>query len=220
MAPESLRIAPDWITKQPTWMKLSAVLVFGIIMVAAVYLSVQDYQTSRLGYLSLPSQKLDPEMTATLVGLLPQAFQIALAWIAATRKKGRSLALFFWMIAFLVDYASDLVFKLDGMTWTNEFGPDLAIGVVTWLETFVLYTFGSEFMLMFGWSNVSPLIAPTIGSALGGMGRSLGELWQSAAEAAQAAAQESGALFNMDDYEPQGSTTAKKANGGSSRKRS
>lgn len=212
--PKSLRIRPDWIQNQPTWMKVSATLVFGVIMMAAAFLSVQDYQTSRLGYLMLPSQKLDPETTAMLVGLLPQAFQIALAWIAAGRREGRKLVLFLWLLAFIPDFATDLHFKMQGIAWSGEFLPDLAVGALVWAETFMLFTFGSEFMLMFGWSNIGPLIAPTVGGALGGFAASVRELWHAAGEAAAEAGRQSGTLFGLETEE----VPTKKGRGGTRRK--
>ncbi len=192
--PETLRIS-DWLQKQPTWMKVAAFLVFGAICVTAAFLSLQDYQTSRLGYLLLPSRKLDPETTAALVGLLPQAFQIALAWVAATRRGGRRLVVVLWLLAFVPDYATDLYFKLEGAAWTGDALTDLAIAFVTMAETFLLFTAGSEFMLMFGWANLSPLLVPALGGALGGAWRGLRDLFRAAAEEA---ARESGALFNLE----------------------
>lgn len=218
--PNELRITPDWLARQPFWMKASATLVFGIILVIAVFLSIQDYQTSRLGYLLIPSQKLDPELTATLVGMLPQAFQIALAWVGATRKQGRRLVLALWLLAFMPDFLTDLAFKMDGVAWTGEFGKDVVIAGVVLAETLILYTGGSELMIMFAWANISPLIAPTIGGALGGFWTNIRESFAHAREAAAAAAaeagRESGALFNLEVEPPPSNTrgTAKKRHGG------
>jgi len=213
--PNSLRIAPEWIARQPTWMKVSAVLVFGFIMVAAVYLSVQDYQTSRLGYLLLPSQKLDPETTALFVGGLPQAFQIAAAWVMATRQRGRKLALLLFLFAFLPDFGSDVYFKMQGVLWSGDFVADALITLSVLFETFFLFTFGSEFMLMFGWANISPLIAPV----LGGAWADLKTMWAAAKSEAAKAAQESGALFGIAPDEAAGKSTASKPSTNGAKKR-
>lgn len=204
--PNDLRFAPEWLKSQPAWMKLAALVVFGLIFLCAAFLTVQDYQTSRLGYLLLPTQKLDPDTTAALVGLLPQALQVAFVWLAATKPKARNLSMLLWFVAFLPDFATDLYFKQQTLQWSGELLPDLGMGLVSWAETLLLYTLGSELMLGFAWANLSPLIAPTIGGTLGGLVRHVREAVR---EAARQAAAESGALFNMP--EPGSNGTAKKA---------
>lgn len=162
--PRSLQV--PFIERAPSWMKFSAILVFGGIFVIAIFLSVQDYQTSVLGYRLIPSQKIDPDTTAALVGALPQLFQIALAWVIASRQKGRKLAMLLWLIAFLFDFASDYYFKSSGVEWPPGVLTHALIAASILGETFVLYTFGSEFMLIFSWSNLAPLVTPGLSAWL------------------------------------------------------
>lgn len=190
--PRSLQI--PFIERAPGWMKASATFVFGAILFIALYLSVQDYRTSVLGYQLLPSQKVDPETTAALVGALPQLFQIALAWVVASRARGRRLALLLWLIAFAFDFASDYYFKIEGVAWPSEFVPHAILAFSIVGETFVLYTFGSEFMLLFAWSNLSPLLLPGIQARLRRWRQSLQHGVQ---QATAGAGNEIGGLFNV-----------------------
>jgi hypothetical protein len=162
--PRSLQV--PFIERAPSWMKVSATLVFGSIFVIAFFLSIQDYQTSVLGYRLIPSQKIDPDTTSALVGALPQLFQIALAWVIASRQKGRKLAILLWLIAFSFDFASDYYFKSSGVTWPSDVLAHALVAASILGETFVLYTFGSEFMLIFAWSNLAPLVTPGISAWL------------------------------------------------------
>jgi hypothetical protein len=189
-------VAPETIARMPAWARLGATLVFAALAFAGLYLAVQDYQTSRAGYLLIPTTKLDAETTATIVGFLPQAFSMALMWVYANRPRGRALVVVLWMLVFIPDFGTDFYFKVQGITWTGVFLDDAIMGLLAVAETFFLFTAGSEFILIFGWANLSPLVGPVFGPMLTGIWQGLGDWYR---ERTKAVASGVGPLMGADD---------------------
>lgn len=197
--PNQLQMSREWLANKPAWMKAGMLAVFAVMTYIAVFLAVQDYQTSRLGYMLLPSQKVDPETTAALVGLLPQLLQIAMMWVGATKPQARKLAIILWLVAFVPDFAADLMFK---MNWAVQPEPYLAAVVSTVIETLFLFTLGSEFLLVLSWANLTILIEPYTEALFGG----IGNWWAGVQERANAFAAEAGtgagAMFGFEEPPP------------------
>lgn len=173
----------------PAWMKVAATVVFGALFYIAFRLSVWDYQTSVIGYQLLPSRKLEADTAAALIGLLPQLLQIAMGWVAASRARGRRLALLLMALAFTFDFITDLQFKMDGLP--GDFG----LAAITVIETLALFTLGSEFLLLFSWSNLSPLFLPALMMALRNGRAYIVAAWQEAKTVNVGG--EVGGLFNI-----------------------
>ena len=97
-------------------------LVFGILMVVAMGLGVEDYTTSYLGYASFPTQKAIPQVIY-LVAALPQLVQMGAIYItiglSKTDQKDRTfygfdvlmLSSIIWAVAFLLDGYWDYIYK-------------------------------------------------------------------------------------------------------------
>lgn len=124
-------------------------LLFGI----SIVLMVEDYQTSLYGYQMVPTNKVNPNL-GFWVALLPQAIQVALTYLGIEKRNP-------WYIiaagvALMLDISTDVYFKSFGWQTTE-------LVMIATLESFVLYTLGSEvlFVLSGGalWSLIKPLNA-------------------------------------------------------------
>lgn len=107
----------------------------GVVLVAlAVVLMVEDYETSRAGYLALPTLKVHGGWVTFAVAALPQAGQIVLFYIfGRNTRRGWAIALAFGL--FLVDIGTDAWYK-SGQEWGLM---PLAI-----VESLFIFTLGSE----------------------------------------------------------------------------
>lgn len=159
-----------FLDRAPLWMKASAFAVFGAIMVIALWLFGQDYATSVAGYRLLPSRKLETDVTAALVGALPQLIQIAMAWVLVTRAEhGRRLAAVVWLATFLADFGTDYYFKISALDWPANPLEHVFLAGSVMGETFFLFTLGSEWMLILAVNNLGPLLAPVTRWAWSGL---------------------------------------------------
>lgn len=101
----------------------------------AAILMIEDYATSRAGYLALPTEKLNTSGYVILaVAALPQVGQLVLYQIFA-RDTRKGWAMLLAGIFFLVDIGTDAWFKSSSL-WSMM---PLAI-----LESFFIFTLGSE----------------------------------------------------------------------------
>ncbi len=132
-----------------TWReKPAAMLLVFLVLVAllavSVYLFVTDYITSVYGYNQLGTQQVS-QAEAWFVGALPQLVQVAFGFMALERRN--------WVFgglagaAFLVDVTTDMVYRV---------GPNPMPGLyfVALLQSILLFTFGSEFLLVASLENI------------------------------------------------------------------
>lgn len=126
-----------------------AILIFIVwlaLAAVAVRLGIEDYLTSVYGYQLIPTRKTDPNL-AYFVSALPTLIQIAFgAW--AIEKRSR-LATVVTLIAFVVDVVTDVNYKVSGVSAPSAWLYPLAVA-----ETVVLFTLGSEFLLIAAAQNV------------------------------------------------------------------
>jgi hypothetical protein len=120
-----------------TWMALAVV---------AARLGVEDYLTSVYGYQLLPTRKTDDSL-AWFIGLLPQLLQVAFGFIAI-EKRSRTATLI-TLGAFVIDAFADIFFKVSGVP-----GDPLLLWTAAFVETTVLFTLGSEFLLIAALQNL------------------------------------------------------------------
>jgi len=107
----------------------------GCLLVAlSLILMWEDYETSRAGYLALPTQKVHSNWVTFAVAFLPQAGQIVLFYIFG-RNTRRGWAALLATGFFLVDLGTDAWFKSAGQ-WSLM---PLAI-----VESLFIFTLGSE----------------------------------------------------------------------------
>lgn len=126
---------------------------FLLLWVISIVLMVEDYQTSLYGYQMIPTNKVNPNL-GLWVALLPQAIQVALTYLGIEKKNP-------WYIiaagvALILDVSTDVYFKSFGWQ-SNE------LVLVATLESFTLYTLGSEVLFVVAggalWSLLKPLNA-------------------------------------------------------------
>jgi hypothetical protein len=107
----------------------------GCVLVAlSVILMIEDYETSRAGYLALPTLKVHGGWVTLAVAALPQAGQIVLFYIFGKDTR-RGWALMLAASLFLVDLGTDAWFKSGGQ-WSLM---PLAVA-----ESLFIFTLGSE----------------------------------------------------------------------------
>lgn len=121
--------------------RISGVIIFvwplSILLVGlALLLMYEDYQTSRLGYLALPTAKASGGMITFAVAALPQAGQIVLFYIFGRDTKQR-WAILLALLLFFADIGTDVWFKSKGDLWL--------VPVAT-IESLFLFTLGSEML--------------------------------------------------------------------------
>lgn len=100
----------------------------------ALILMMEDYATSRAGYLALPTQKVNSTWVTFAVAALPQAGQIVLFYIFGRDTK-RGWAALIALAFFVADLGTDAWFKSGG-AWGLM---PLAI-----IESLFIFTLGSE----------------------------------------------------------------------------
>jgi hypothetical protein len=107
----------------------------GCLLVAfSVILMFEDYQTSRAGYLALPTQKVNNGWVTFAVAALPQVGQIVLFYIFGRNTK-RGWAALLAFVFFLADIGTDAWYK-SGQEWSLM---PLAL-----VESLFIFTLGSE----------------------------------------------------------------------------
>lgn len=132
-----------------TWMALAVV---------AARLGVEDYLTSVYGYQLLPTRKTDDSL-AWFIGLLPQLLQVAFGFIAI-EKRSRTATLI-TLAAFCADAFADIFYKVSGVP-----GNPLLIGTAALFETTLLFTLGSEFLLIAALQNIYEYLPDAIAAII------------------------------------------------------
>ena len=118
-------------------------LVWCALFGVSLRLSWEDYLTSVLGYGLIVTNKTSPQV-GWFVGALPQLLQVAFGFVAIEKRSQGALAIS--LIAFLFDVVTDVVYKTAGL-------PNYAIPIAT-IESVVLFTLGSEFLLIAAFQNM------------------------------------------------------------------
>jgi len=128
------------------------------LAVVAARLGVEDYLTSVYGYQLLPTRKTD-ESLAWFIGLLPQLLQVAFGFIAI-EKRSRSAALI-TLAAFVADAFADIFYKVSGVP-----GDPLLLWTAAFMETTMLFTLGSEFLLIAALQNIYEYLPDAIAALI------------------------------------------------------
>lgn len=107
----------------------------GCLLVAlSVILMVEDYETSRAGYIALPTLKVHGGWVNIAVAALPQAGQIVLFYIFGKDTR-RGWAMLIAASLFIVDLGTDSWFKSGG---------DWSLMPLAVVESLFIFTLGSE----------------------------------------------------------------------------
>lgn len=122
--------------RQSVWI-VPITLVFITMFVIAIGLSVEDYSTSLLGYIALPTRKANIWIPY-FVALIPQVAQIGFFYMFMqnTEKRWTILVAF---LCHIVDVSTDVYYKAAGQ--------HIYVWIIALLESEILYTLGSEIML-------------------------------------------------------------------------
>jgi hypothetical protein len=123
---------------------LTVFLVLVALLAVSVYLFITDYITSVYGYNQLQTQKVS-DLEAWFVGALPQLVQVAFWFMALERRNwifGGIAAL-----AMFVDIGTDMTFRVGQAT-------SLAVYITAFLQSIILFTLGSEFLLIASAENI------------------------------------------------------------------
>ena len=118
-------------------------LVWCALFVVALRLSWEDYSTSVLGYKLINTNKTSADI-AWFVGALPQLLEIAFGFVAIEKRSQGALAIS--LLAFVLDVTTDVVYKTWGL-------PTYSIPIAI-VESVVLFTLGSEFLLIASFQNI------------------------------------------------------------------
>lgn len=131
-------------------MVIPVTLVFLAMFIVSCALMYEDYTTSRLGYEALPTRKANM-WVIPLVALLPQLGQVGFAYVFMTDTSKR-WAMVITVLLWSVDVLTDVYFKAQGLNllWT---------GAAT-AETIVIYSIGSEIMLVTSVAMLIDLAGP------------------------------------------------------------
>ena len=107
-----------------------------LLAVFAALIMVEDYNTSRLGYLALPTKKFNYTWVPFVVGALPQIGQIVLFYIfGRDTKKGWALVIA--SLFFFIDVGTDTWYK-SGQNW--------GLTPLAFVESVLIFTLGSEIL--------------------------------------------------------------------------
>ena len=128
------------------------------LAVVAARLGVEDYLTSVYGYQLLPTRKTD-ESLAWFIGLLPQLLQVAFGFIAI-EKRSRTATLI-TLAAFVADAFADIFYKVSGVP-----GDPLLLWAAAFMETTLLFTLGSEFLLIAALQNIYEYLPDAIAALI------------------------------------------------------
>lgn len=119
-------------------------LVLVALLAISVFLFVIDYTTSVYGYYRLGTQRVT-DAEAWFVGALPQLVQVAFGFMALERRN--------WLFgalagaALLIDVGTDTVYRVGD-------AQSFAIYVTALIQSVILFTLGSEFLLVASLENV------------------------------------------------------------------
>jgi hypothetical protein len=109
----------------------------GVLLVGlSLILMLEDYATSRAGYLALPTQKVNSDWVTFAVAALPQVGQIVLFYIFG-RDTRRGWAALLASSFFVTDLATDAWFKSGG---------EWSLMPLAAVESLFIFTLGSEML--------------------------------------------------------------------------
>jgi hypothetical protein len=128
--------------------KPAAMLLVFLVLVAllavSVFLFVTDYITSVYGYFRLQTERVS-DAEAWFVGALPQLVQVAFGFMALERRNWLFAALA--GAALVVDVGTDVTFRIGDSI-------SLAVIATAFLQSIILFTLGSEFLLLASLENM------------------------------------------------------------------
>jgi len=128
------------------------IIVIWLVLVAALVISIgiayEDYSTSLLGYQAIPTQKVNPWIVP-LVALMPQVIQIVLFFnfLSDTSKIGN---LIIAVVVHFIDVGLDVYYKSAGVS-------GIELTAIAWIESELIYTLGSEILLVMSFGMVFEL---------------------------------------------------------------
>ncbi|GAB4474775.1 MAG: hypothetical protein Kow00124_15110 [Anaerolineae bacterium] len=123
---------------------LTVFLILIALLAVSVFLFITDYITSVYGYFQLGTERVS-DAEAWFVGALPQLVQVAFGFMALERRNPLFAVLA--GAAFLVDVGTDVAFRVGDAT---QFG----IYAVAVMQSILLFTLGSEFLLVASLENI------------------------------------------------------------------
>jgi hypothetical protein len=135
-------LGANWRQKPAAMLLVFLVLV--ALLAVSVFLFVTDYITSVYGYFRLGTQRVS-DAEAWFVGALPQLVQVAFGFMALERRN--------WLFAVLAgaamiaDIGTDVTFRVGD-------AQGFALYVTAILQSIVLFTLGSEFLLVASLENI------------------------------------------------------------------
>jgi hypothetical protein len=129
--------------KKPAIIMLVFLAFVGLLAIA-VRLFIDDYLTSVWGYQLIPTNQSSQDL-AWFVGALPQLVQVAFGFMAIERRN-RGFAIVA-LLAFVIDVGTDVTFRTHNIEgfW---------IYPIALVQTIILFTLGSEFLLLASLENV------------------------------------------------------------------
>lgn len=153
------------VKKSPVIIILFIVSIVGLII--SLMLSYEDYWSSYLGYVALPTRKAN-DWIYYAAALVPQIGQIIFGYsfIAGEKKPWKILIVIFLHIA---DVGTDVYFK--------AYGSDITVWGIALLESETLFTLGSEVMLTTAFAmaaDIFPAFVSEIGKLFGSIFAALG----------------------------------------------
>ncbi len=126
-------------------------LVFVALLAVSVFLFVTDYITSVHGYFALPTGRVS-DLEAWFVGALPQLVQVAFGFMALERRN--------WLFgalagaAFVVDVGTDVTYRVTEAQQIVGQTATFMVILVALLQSVVIFTLGSEFLLVASLENI------------------------------------------------------------------
>lgn len=140
----------------PKWRERPAVmfgvfLVFVALLAVSVFLFVTDYITSVFGYFMLPTGRVS-DLEAWFVGALPQLVQVAFGFLALERRN--------WVFgalagaALIVDIGTDMTYRVAEAQQIAGQSSLFLIIVIAFLQSVIVFTLGSEFLLLASLENI------------------------------------------------------------------
>jgi hypothetical protein len=151
--------------KSSPWI-IPITLAFVVAVIVSVLIMYEDYSTSLAGYAGLETRKAN-SWIVYVVALLPQLLQIILGYtfVEDNKKYWAAIGIF---LAYSVDVFLDVYFKANGLGWESW--------VVAFIETNIIYTFGSEWLFLVSGGmlvqllpHFLPQVSIFIGSSINGI---------------------------------------------------
>jgi len=138
--------------------------VFVLMFIVSIGIAIEDYSTTLEGYRLIPTAKVN-DWVLPLVALLPQIGQIGFTYLFATDTKKRWAILIAFSLH-VVDVFTDMNFKASGQ--------GLDVWLIALVESEVIFTLGSELMMMASFG----MLVRILPAAIVQIGRALQHAWQ------------------------------------------